>query len=161
MMNELWLRRAMRFEILLDSELGDGTVFRCEVSPSQDFPAQICRWNSDLILWGLTGRAEIVAEDMSRCVLGPAAIVRVPKNTRVLLRNELREPFRFLGVLPSGGAEIFLDSLAETADENELEENAKAVGLELHLPAAAPEIPAAIVALENRIAYPMRANFSL
>jgi hypothetical protein len=151
----------MRFEILLDSELGTGTVFKCEVSPSQDFPPQVCRWNSDLILYGLGGRAEIVAEDGARAVLGPSAIVRVPKGTKVLLRNELRDTFRCLGVLPQGGAETFLDSLAISSDENSMIENAAASGLELHLPTPEAEIPAAIKALEQRIQYPMTASFSL
>jgi hypothetical protein len=64
-------------------------------------------------------------------------------------------------VLPTGGAEQFIDSLSLTADEKELQETAAACGLELHLPAEEPALPEPIRALENRIFWPQAAGFAL
>lgn len=160
--NELWLRRSMRFDVLLDSENGSGAAWRCEVSPSEKPPAQVVKWPADLMLYGLSGRGILEAETGERMSLGPAACVRIRKNQRVFLRNELRDIWRFLAILQGDtGAESFIDALAFTTDESELAAQAAAVGCELYLPEREPELPPAIVALENRIAYPMHLNFSL
>jgi hypothetical protein len=159
---ELWLRKSCRFDLLLDSSNGNGAAWKCEVSPSEYPPAQIVTFPADRILYGLSGRGELVAEDGAKCVLGPGAIVRIRGGSKCVMRNELRDVFRFLCILDGAtGAENFIDALAFTADESELEAQAAAVGCELYLPPREPEIPAVIKALEQRISYPMRASFSL
>ncbi len=159
---ELWLRKSCRFDLLLDSSNGNGAAWKCEVSPSEYPPAQIVTFPADRILYGLSGRGELVAEDGAKCILGPSAMVRIKGGSKCVMRNELRDTFRFLCVLDgTTGAENFIDALAFTNDERELEAQAAAVGCELYLPPHEPEKPAAILALENRIAYPMTANFSL
>ncbi len=152
----------MRFELLLDSTNGSGAAWKCEVSPSQNFPAQIVKFPADLILWGLTGRGIIEAETGEVCTLGAAVCVRIKANQRIKIRNELRDSWRFLAILQGdSGAEYFLDSLAFTTDETELEAQAESVGCELYFPAPEPPLPAAILALENRISYPTATYFSL
>jgi hypothetical protein len=159
---EFWLRRSCRYEILLDSSSGDGAVVRCEVSPSEYFPAQIEVWPDDIVIWGLSGRGIFEADNGEKAVIGPSAILRIKGGERVKLRNELREIWRFnITIMGNSHAENFLECLAETTDETELTAQALSVGCSLYLPPKEVEKPAAILALENRISYPMGYGFSL
>ncbi len=159
---ELWLRRSIKYDILLDSSNGDGAVIRCEVSPSEHWPAQVEIWPDDIVIWGLTGRGTFEADTGEKVVIGPAAVLRIKGGERVKLRNELRETWRFLLIIQgNSGAENFLECLAETTDETELTAQALSYGCSLYLPAKEAEKPAPIVALENRISYPQGLGFSL
>lgn len=165
MLNEIWLRPgqpgATAFSLFFDTTNGDGALFKAEISPSQQVPAMINKFPGELIVWGLRGRGIIETEDGATVTVGAAASCRVPGNTPFKWRNELRETWGVLCFLPDGGAAAFLDSLPQCTDDSEMLDEAAAYGLSLHLPPPEPEIPAAIRALENRIAYPMNASFSL
>ncbi len=160
--SELWLRRSCSYQILLDSSNGDGAVIRCEVSPSQFWPAQVEIWPDDVVIWGLSGRGVFETDTREKAVIGPAVVLRIKGGERVRLRNELREVWRFLLIIQgNSGAESFLEYLAETVDENELTEQAAAHGISLYLPEKEAPIPEPIKALENRVHYPQGASFSL
>lgn len=159
---ELWLRKSCRFELLLDSSNGSGAAWKCEVSASEYPPAQIVTFPADRIIYGLTGRGELLADDGAKCILGPGAIVRIRGGSKCTMRNELRDVWRFLVILDgTTGAEAFIDALAFTADETELKAQAAAVGCELYLPEPEPEIPKVIRRAENRIAVPLGCGFNL
>jgi hypothetical protein len=162
---ELWLRAgqpgATRFDVFFDAANGDGALFKAEIAPSQFAPAQVTKWPSDLLLWGLRGRGLIETEDGASCVLGPTASVRIPKNAGFSWLNELREVWSILCFLPNGGAAGFLDSLPMCEDDVSLIEEAAAYSLSLHLPPLEPALPEPIRALENRIFWPQAAGFAL
>ncbi len=164
--NELWLRvgqpGATVFNIYFDSRDGDGELFKADISPSQFTPPMITQFASDLIIWGLRGRGIIQVQDgSSSCILGAAASVRIPKNTGFSWRNELREVWSILCFLPDGGAADFLDSMRMCEDDSELESEAAACGLSLHLPPIEAPLPEPIKALENRIFWPQGHGFAL
>lgn len=164
--NEIWLRHgqpgATMFNIHFDSSNGKSALFKVDIAPSQDIPAMVKKWPSELILWCLRGRGVIETGNGARVVLGAATSLRIPANTLFSWRNELRETFSMLVFMVDGDSVSFLDSLPMCSDdENAILSEASAYDVQLHLPPLVPELSEPIKALENRISVPLHSNFSL
>ena len=160
--NEFWLRRDARFHPRFNSTTGMGAAFRLEVNPSQFPNSQFNSWPTTAIILGLNGRGTFEFENGDTFFVEKDIEIRIPANTRFLMRNLLRQPWETYWFLNGDlGCESIIEALSMTNDEREIERQAKAVGVGTYFPAAEPPPIAAIQDAQNRIAIPLGSSFSL